>query len=561
MSYLVLARKWRPQLFSDVVGQPHVIRILQNAIKADRLAHAYLFSGPRGVGKTSVARILSKAINCELGVNPEPCCKCKNCLDISSGKSPDVIEIDGASHRGIDSIRSLQEAIAYKPIRSRYKIYIIDEVHMLTNEAFNALLKTLEEPPPHVKFIFATTDPHKLPLTVVSRCQRFEFRRIPVSSITSHLLKICEAEGFQVSADIIGAVAREAEGSMRDAETLLEQVISFQGEDIPADELLDILGIVDKATLTNAINAVVDSDYARCIELAQNIYERGIDCGKFCNRLLELVQHMLLIALDTPEKEKITDLEELRNIASRTNPETLKMYYEIILKAAEQTKRSSDPYFVIEAMLLKLASVPQLIAIPDILQHLQGSHSSARSTVAERNSLNRSVDGYRKQSFTTIGSASKTGDVIAQWRDFLNWLNTKEPLIKAQLDKSKPVKVSSEEYHIQVIPFYKEILNQPDKIELLKGLIKEFFNLSSVSIKIEADEQLNSQKKLHNSGEHSQEDMQQVVYQHPVVKDALEILGGRIVEIRRIANNTQKQKDVLLEQCEATEGDGNGKNV
>ncbi len=537
MSYLVLARKWRPQLFSDVVGQPHVIRILQNAIKAERLAHAYLFSGPRGVGKTSVARILSKAINCESGINPEPCCKCKNCLDISSGKSPDVIEIDGASHRGIDSIRSLQEAIAYKPIRSRYKIYIIDEVHMLTNEAFNALLKTLEEPPPHAKFIFATTDPHKLPLTVVSRCQRFEFRRIPVNLITDHLLKICEMEGFQVSADIIGAIAREAEGSMRDAETLLEQVVSFQGEDIAADELLDILGIVDKTTLMDTINAVVDSDYARCIGLAQNIYERGIDCGKFCNRLLELIQHLLLITLDAQDKDKISDLEELENIASRTNADTLKMYYEIILKATEQTKRSSDPYFVIEAMLLKLASVPQLMAIPDILQSLQGPHFPAKSVVPKRDS-----DHYKKQP-AAVSGASRTRDVIKQWQDFLNWLNTKEPLIKTQLDKSKPVKVSQEEYHIQVVPFYKEILNQPDKIELLEKLIKEFFNLSRVSIKIKDDEQLNSQTRLGSENEHEQQNIQQIVYQHPLVKDALEILGGRIVEIRRITKDAHRQNN------------------
>ena len=221
MSYQVIARKWRPGTFEEVIGQPHATRTLQNAIRMDRIAHAYLFSGARGVGKTSVARILAKVLNCEKGPSPTPCNQCSNCREISHTNSVDVIEIDGASNRGIDNIRELRETVRYRPAKGRYKVYIIDEVHMLTTEAFNALLKTLEEPPPHVIFIFATTEPHKIPATILSRCQRFDFRRLSLLQIVEHLKRIISQEGADFSEGILYAIAREADGSMRDAQSLL----------------------------------------------------------------------------------------------------------------------------------------------------------------------------------------------------------------------------------------------------------------------------------------------------------------------------------------------------
>ena len=229
MVYEVLARKWRPQIFEDVIGQAHITQTLQNAIKGDRLAHAYLFSGARGVGKTSVARILAKAINCVEGEPGVPCNLCHSCTEITTGASVDVQEIDGASNRGIDEIRDLRETIKYMPSSSRFRVYIIDEVHMLTLPAFNALLKTLEEPPPHVKFIFATTESHKVPVTILSRCQKFDFKRIPLGLIVNQLGKITGEEGIEMSLSGMTLIAREAEGSMRDAESLLDQVVSFAG--------------------------------------------------------------------------------------------------------------------------------------------------------------------------------------------------------------------------------------------------------------------------------------------------------------------------------------------
>src|SRR5512137_941531 len=221
MSYQVFARKWRPQVFEDVIGQGHITRTLQNAIATNRLAHAFLFSGPRGVGKTTTARILAKALNCKEGPTPTPCGKCDSCLETTAGTSVDVIEIDGASNRGIEHIRELREAVKYAPVGGKYKVYVIDEVHMLTNEAFNALLKTLEEPPPHAIFILATTEPQRIPLTVLSRCQRFDFRRVPLPSIKQKLELICQQESIHIQPTALDAIARHATGSLRDAESLL----------------------------------------------------------------------------------------------------------------------------------------------------------------------------------------------------------------------------------------------------------------------------------------------------------------------------------------------------
>ena len=249
MSYEVLARKWRPQQFDDVVGQDHVTQTLKNAITSERIAHAYLFVGPRGIGKTSVARIFAKALNCEEGPTETPCDKCDSCREIATGTNLDVIEIDGASNNSVDQIRDLRETVKYAPNHGTFKVYIIDEVHMLSNAAFNALLKTLEEPPPHVKFIFATTEPEKILATIVSRCQRFDLRRIPVGLIIDRLKGIAEAEGITIDDDALLAVARGAEGGMRDAQSALDQLISFCGKSIKEENVLSVFGLVAREKL------------------------------------------------------------------------------------------------------------------------------------------------------------------------------------------------------------------------------------------------------------------------------------------------------------------------
>ncbi|MFU8805548.1 MAG: DNA polymerase III subunit gamma/tau, partial [Bradymonadaceae bacterium] len=257
-SYVVLARKWRPEHFEEVVGQGHVARTLTNSIEQDRVAHAYLFCGARGVGKTSTARILAKALNCKQGPTATPCYDCVACKEISDGQSVDVFEIDGASNRGINEIRDLREGVRYAPSRDRYKVYIIDEVHMLTTEAFNALLKTLEEPPPHAIFIFATTEPQKIPVTILSRCQRFDFKRIGQKDIVDHLAYLCEQEGIEADRAALQIIARQAAGGMRDALSLLDQIISFAGKSVKEEQIAEILGVANRKHLFELSEAVVE---------------------------------------------------------------------------------------------------------------------------------------------------------------------------------------------------------------------------------------------------------------------------------------------------------------
>ena len=295
MAYEVLARKWRPQQFDDVVGQEHVTRTLKNAIETGRVAHAYMFVGSRGIGKTTSARILAKALNCEKGPTTEPCDVCESCREIMSFSSLDVIEIDGASNNGVDQVRDLRDNARYAPVRGPYKIYIIDEVHMLSTAAFNALLKTLEEPPPHVKFIFATTDVHKVLPTILSRCQRFDLRRISVQDIVGRLKAGCDEEGITISEDALLAIARGAEGGMRDATSALDQIISFRGKEIEEEDVLSVFGLVSRKALDELTKAILSSDVPQIISIVAQMDRGGKDLPRLVMELLEQFRNLLVV--------------------------------------------------------------------------------------------------------------------------------------------------------------------------------------------------------------------------------------------------------------------------
>jgi len=295
MAYEVLARKWRPQQFGDVVGQEHVTRTLTNAIESGRVAHAYIFIGSRGIGKTTSARILAKALNCEKGPTPHPCDECDSCKEVMAGNSLDVIEIDGASNNGVDQVRDLRDNARYTPARGPYKIYIIDEVHMLSTAAFNALLKTLEEPPPHVKFIFATTDVHKVLPTILSRCQRFDLRRISVQDIVDRLRKGCDEEGVSISEDALLAIARGAEGGLRDAESALDQIISFRGKEIEEEDVLTVFGLVSRHVLENLALAILKSDVPGIINIIAEMDRAGKDLQRVVMELMEHFRNLLVV--------------------------------------------------------------------------------------------------------------------------------------------------------------------------------------------------------------------------------------------------------------------------
>src|SRR5262245_32972049 len=312
MSYQVLARRLRPQRFADVVGQEHVTRTLQAAITTDRVAHAFRFTGPRGVGKTTTARILAKALNCERGPAPEPCNVCSTCREIADGIAFDVLEIDGASHTQVDKMRELMEAVAHRPIKSRFKIYVIDEVHMLSSHSFNALLKTLEEPPPHVKFILATTDPHKVLPTVLSRCQRYDLRRIGLGALTAELRRVVADEGIALPDEAIALVAREAEGSLRDAQSLLEQVLAAGDGASDVAAIRALLGAADRQV--EVADAVLAGDAGCCLHRLATLHEHGYDAQRFCRDLLEHVRHLAVLAA-TGDSTLLADLPEAEQMA------------------------------------------------------------------------------------------------------------------------------------------------------------------------------------------------------------------------------------------------------
>ncbi len=375
MAYVVLARKWRPSTFDDVVGQQHVCRTLKRALELGRWSHAYLFSGPRGVGKTTVARILAKALNCDQGPAPVPCNECSSCKDIAASRGMDVLEIDGASHRGIDEIRTLRENVRYAPTKGKHKIYIIDEVHMLTAEAFNALLKTLEEPPPSVVFIFATTELHKVPTTIASRCQRFEFRKIAATEIRQRLRRISDDEGFRVSDEALGLVARRADGSMRDAEGLLDQVIAFAGGPVEPGHLEELLGETGEQSAQALMRSILSHDARGVLTLIDGLLQTGTDPGQLAQSFSRYLRDLVLVKVgaetDSLGTVPADQLKRLTDTASTVAEEDLVAMLTLWAPLQRQLRTSPNPRLSLELAALSLAKREQAATVRDVLERLR----------------------------------------------------------------------------------------------------------------------------------------------------------------------------------------------
>ena len=372
MSYLVLARKYRPQTFAEVVGQEHVTRTLANAFAQGRVHHAFLFCGPRGVGKTTLARILGRALNCEKGPTAEPCGVCQPCTTIAAGSAVDYIEMDGASNRGIDAIRDLTEAVRYQPAALRKKVYVIDEVHMLTTEAFNALLKTLEEPPPHVTFVLATTEPQKVPVTILSRCQRYDFKLVPGSRLAGHLAAIFQREGIQVEPGALEVLVRESGGSVRDALSLSDQVISYVGaQAIGEAQVAEVLGVADRALTRTLVEAVAGGQAAAALDAVESAVGRGLDETQL-TRALTRALHDIAVAQAGQAPAGASDAEraELARLARAIEPSRVRLMCDRMLRACIDLAESPEPRIVLDLALIDLAAIEPLPPIGRLLDRL-----------------------------------------------------------------------------------------------------------------------------------------------------------------------------------------------
>jgi len=515
MSYQVFARKYRPQSFDGVVGQDSAVTTLKNAITLSRLHHAYLFCGARGVGKTSLARIFAKSVNCEKGPTATPCQTCTVCQSITTGASFDVLEIDGASNTGVDDVRELREKVKYLPTTGKHKFYIIDEVHMLSQSAFNALLKTLEEPPPHVIFVFATTEPHKIPITILSRCQRFDFKRLTVPQLVGHLKNIAGQEKLNISDEALSLIANCADGSVRDSLSLLDQIVSFCGTTASLDQVREILGLADRALLLEMLEAIIKSDIQVALAQAKLVYEKGVDFKIFAEGLLEMVHHLLLVseagigAVDSSPGEK----EIFARLAKETDTARLLILFQILARGVEDLARSDFPRLIFEIILLKMSRSKELLLIPEILDRLQGR-----------------------------GMGDATGGEEWQgpspsWPQFVKKVIETKPQVGAILEHAAPLKIGDGMISLGFEPksLYADMLKE--RISTLEEIALSYFKkpvrfdigvnpTNGAPITALQTRQAEEQKKT--------AEVREKAMTHPAIQKAQEMLGARIKEIKEI---------------------------
>jgi DNA polymerase-3 subunit gamma/tau len=451
MSYLIYARKYRPKTFEQMVGQKAVVQTLQNAVKNNRVAQAYLFSGMRGVGKTTAARILAKALNCEHGPTPTPCNECEQCQSIYEDRSIDVLEIDGASNRGIDDIRSLRDSVKYKAMHSRFKIIIIDEVHQVTGPAFNALLKTLEEPPPGTIFIFATTEFHKVPATIVSRCQHFEFKKVSHKDIVNHLNDLAKKEGLTISAFGLGLIADASDGSIRDAQSLLDQAVAFCGENIGDQDLKEILGVVNRDLLFEFSGAVLDERPESIFSLAEKVIESGYDLRFFYKELIQHFRNLLVVKSveRTSDLLQLTaeDLENLKKEAAKASAEDLLRCLQALQNAEQGLRFSSHPQIYFETVLVKLCHFKKLVALKDVIQSISETKKGGGQAVEYRpraavqappvpTSVEKSGGGMKPPAGEMKQVSAKEDPFVSRKEKDLD-IAMKDPAVRSFVDKFK----------------------------------------------------------------------------------------------------------------------------
>ena len=521
MSYTVFALKWRPQDFESIIGQDHIVGTLKNAIQKDRLAHAYLFAGPRGVGKTSTARILAKALNCKEGPTLNPCQKCPSCLEINQGRSLDVIEIDGASNRGIDEIRALRENVKFSPTQGKYKVYIIDEVHQITPDGFNALLKTLEEPPEFVKFIFATTHPQKVMPTIISRCQRMDFRRITVIEIIAQLEKIVRQEKIVVDKEVLAAVARSSDGSLRDAESVLDQLVSFSKGNISLKDAISVLGMVEQDVLFTLTDKIIQKDPGAALKLFNDIIDDGKDPGVF---LVNLVEHFrnLMVSKVSQADAKLVDLpqeicDRLFKQSQSMSLEEIFTAFNILIATQEMTKRLDSQRIPLEISLVRLAH--SRIESRGLATNSQ-SHKQTQQNPPILSSApvepKISLLPEKKEQPKQIVSVSLES-VKDAWSSIVNNLSKIKMSVSTYLSEGEPTKVQGDLVTVafpKSCSLHKESLDRKENKAIVEKAASELCNAElRVNFILSAEMKQNREARS-----------------NPFIKSALEMFGGRVVK-------------------------------
>ncbi len=549
MAYQVLARKWRPQVFEEVIGQIHIARALQNAVKVRKIAHAYLFSGPRGVGKTTMARILAKTLNCVEGPTPTPCNRCASCQEITGGQSVDVLEIDGASNTGVDDVRELREMVKYVPFQGKYKVYIIDEVHMLSNPAFNALLKTLEEPPVHIVFIFATTESHKIPSTIRSRCQHFQFKRISRRDMADRLNHIATQEGIKIGEPELFLLAKGADGSMRDALGLLDQVLAYGGPHVCQEDLLTIIGVVARPQILAMVQAIQQKDASRAVAQVRELVDQGHDLRQFCHELVETVRDLLMFKItkqpETLVECPLEEIEELKILSQGFSTEELQWLFNIFSQTYEEIKNFFYPPFLLELVVIRAARIDPVEPLGTILEKVMAlekrlQDSADMALPASSSSKQDTKSSPQPQDLSNTGNATikegtlenSTPDISGQWQKVVQTVKAQRPYLASYLDQGVLINFTDDELIIgypKTSSFFIELIHKEENISLITSLLKGVFN-RSLKFKAILIESLPASEKATKGNQQTSPRATAPGDIHPVVKEALKILGGEIVD-------------------------------
>jgi DNA polymerase III subunit gamma/tau len=532
LAYQVLARKWRPQSFGELMGQEHVAQTLLNALKSSRMPHALLFTGPRGVGKTSAARILAKSLRCTNAKDFVPCNKCDDCIEITAGNAIDVIEVDGASNNGVENIRDLRETIGYMPSRGKYKIYIIDEVHMLSTSAFNALLKTLEEPPAHVIFIFATTEPQKIPVTILSRCQRFDFRRIPARKVVERLKTIIESEGVTAEPQALWLIGRESEGSMRDSQSLLDQVITFCGKNITHDQVVDVLGLTDRTLLSQTLGALIARDVPTSLDIIEKVFHLGYDPKQFAQDLLHHLRNLMIVKvtvdtgkenlqlefLDLPDEEIV----ELKKFSEGLSEEDVHLLFDMTLKGVQDVVRAQDPRIVLEMLLLRLTQAPRITSIDKLLAQVGSGGGNLKPQ----------------------GSKTKPTDALAEkWSGLVENIKRDKPLLAAKLEYAAIKSIDGDKLSLAFKKeqefFYTQVSTKEVVGQLMELVGKYWGKPYQVEVLLNKSGEgvASPQEQKETAAQQAVKDQRAKIEAHPMVKEAKNLLKAKITSISNKAGD------------------------